>query len=146
MAGAFLAMPEAISFEAKFYALRKSKDGLVVSFVIHPNDAPNELITAPIGEQYIVALAPFVESPSVEATNEKGSEGSQLRPAAGRVLSSAERAIINAHKYADGNKEILDDIHRYCGVPTCADFKTDPKALARFHDWEYINGYVQGRP
>lgn len=102
-------MPDAISFEAKFYALRKSKDGLIVSFVIHPNDAPNELITAPIGEQYIVALAPYVEKPDVvlrtypnegvreinegflsESRSAEQTQGDITQPA-GRVLSQKER-------------------------------------------------------
>ena len=44
-------------FEAKKYAYRQTKDGMVVSFVIHPDDVPKEMATAPIGQRYIVACA-----------------------------------------------------------------------------------------
>ena len=45
------------SFEAKKYAYRQTKDGMVLSFVLHPDDVPKEMATAPIGQRYIVACA-----------------------------------------------------------------------------------------
>ena len=47
----------ALSFEAKRYAFRQSKDGIIVSFVVHPNDLTPELASAPLGTRYVVALA-----------------------------------------------------------------------------------------
>lgn len=49
----------AFHFEAKKYALRQAKDGVVVSFLVHPADVIAELLSAPIGEHYVVALAPY---------------------------------------------------------------------------------------
>ena len=49
------------SFEAKKYALRQAKDGVVVSFLVHPADVVPELLSAAIGEHYVVALAPYEE-------------------------------------------------------------------------------------
>lgn len=46
----------ALSCEAKFYALRKSKDGIIVSFVLHPNEVPDGLMLAEIGTRYMLAL------------------------------------------------------------------------------------------
>ena len=43
--------------EAKKIAYRQSRDGLVVSFVIHPNDMPDALAVAPLGQRYMLALA-----------------------------------------------------------------------------------------
>jgi len=43
--------------EARKIAYRQSKDGLVVSFVIHPNDMPDALAVAPLGQRYMLALA-----------------------------------------------------------------------------------------
>lgn len=47
----------AIHCEAVKAAYRQTKDGLVVSFVIHPNDMPNALAVAPLGTRYMLALA-----------------------------------------------------------------------------------------
>ncbi len=51
----------AFHFEAKKYSLRQAKDGVVVSFLVHPNDVVPELLSASIGEHYVVALAPYTE-------------------------------------------------------------------------------------
>lgn len=48
-------------FEAKKHAYRQTQDGIVVSFVVHPNDVCADLAIAPLGTQYIVALAPYTE-------------------------------------------------------------------------------------
>jgi hypothetical protein len=62
----------AFHFEAKKYALRQAKDGVIVSFVLHPDDVVPELLSAPIGEHYVVALAPY----------EKAAEQAEQQPEA----------------------------------------------------------------
>lgn len=44
-------------FEAVKYAYRQSKDGFVLSFVVHPNDMPDALATAPIGTAFMIGFA-----------------------------------------------------------------------------------------
>ncbi len=43
--------------EARKVAYRQTKEGLVVAFVIHPNDMPDALAVAPLGQRYMLALA-----------------------------------------------------------------------------------------
>ena len=62
----------AFHFEAKKYALRQAKDGVIVSFVLHPDDVVPELLSAPIGEHYVVALAPY-EKAAAEAEQQPAS-------------------------------------------------------------------------
>lgn len=50
------ARANALNFEAVKYAYRQSKDGIVVSFVVHPSDVPAGLATAPLGSRYIAVL------------------------------------------------------------------------------------------
>jgi hypothetical protein len=50
------ARDNAIHCEMVKYAYRQSKDGVVVSFVVHPNDIPAALSTSHIGSRYMVAL------------------------------------------------------------------------------------------
>ena len=45
----------AINFEAKKYAFRQAKDGMVLSFLLHPDDLTPEIATAPIGTRFMVA-------------------------------------------------------------------------------------------
>lgn len=62
----------AFHFEARKYALRQAKDGVIVSFVVHPADVAADLLSAPIGEHYVVALAPY----------EKAAEQAEQQPEA----------------------------------------------------------------
>jgi hypothetical protein len=48
-----------INAEVKLYGLRKTKDGTVISFVWHPNDASDKLMTADIGDCFVMALVPI---------------------------------------------------------------------------------------
>ncbi len=43
--------------EALYYAMRKSKDGIIVSFVIQPADFSLDLAIAPIGTRVLLATA-----------------------------------------------------------------------------------------
>jgi hypothetical protein len=53
--GAFHAV--ANHFEAKKHAYRQTQDGVVISFVVHPNDVSAEMAMAPLGMRYMVAFA-----------------------------------------------------------------------------------------
>lgn len=47
--------------EAKKHALRQTQDGIVVAFVLHPNDIPPALQLAPLGTRYMLALVEIGE-------------------------------------------------------------------------------------
>jgi len=49
----------AINAEVKLYAFRKTRDGTIVSFVLHPSDTPDRLMTADIGDCFVMALVPI---------------------------------------------------------------------------------------
>lgn len=49
---------EPFAFEAVKAALRQSKDGIVLSLVVHPSDVETQLMTDPIGQRYYVTLVP----------------------------------------------------------------------------------------
>jgi hypothetical protein len=47
--------------EAKKHALRQTQDGIVVAFVLHPNDVPPSLQLAPLGTRYMLALVEIAD-------------------------------------------------------------------------------------
>jgi hypothetical protein len=47
---------QAMRMELKKYAMRQSKDGMIISFVVHPNDINLDLIQSPIGTVYQTAM------------------------------------------------------------------------------------------
>ena len=68
--------------EAKKYAYRQTKDGMVLSFVLHPDDVPKEIATAPIGQRYMVACAQIDDHEN------------PIRP---RATTDAEKALARAN-------------------------------------------------
>jgi uncharacterized OB-fold protein len=68
MDAAAIARLNATHCEAKKHAYRQTQDGVVVSFVLHPQDMPEGLATAPLGTRYVLA---FVELNDDETPKEK---------------------------------------------------------------------------
>lgn len=60
-----------IPCEVKKYSWRQSKDGFVVSFVIHPNDVPDALALASIGTRYMLALVEIGDDEQPKAPETK---------------------------------------------------------------------------
>ncbi len=53
---ATIARERALNCEAKKHAYRQTQDGVVVSFVLHPQEVPEGLATAPLGTRYVLAM------------------------------------------------------------------------------------------
>jgi hypothetical protein len=51
-----IARESALNFEARKIAYRQTKDGVVVSLLVHPDEVPNALATAPLGSRYVTAM------------------------------------------------------------------------------------------
>lgn len=100
-------MSAAVSFEAKLYAYRKGKDGLIVSFVVQAQEIPNELALADIGQRFGVAIAqlrdgeeelpappaaePKPAAPKNELRSERAKEDFRLKPPAEQAVVRAAR-------------------------------------------------------
>lgn len=86
-------------FEAKKHAYRQTQDGIVVSFVIHPNDMSSALATAALGTRYMVAFAeigddgkPITSSPhSPPVSGEPGEAKLAKVPANDGIAGSASQ-------------------------------------------------------
>src|SRR3990167_8618016 len=51
-----IARERSMSAEVRKIAYRQTKEGMVVSLLLHPNDAPSALVNAPLGTRYIMGL------------------------------------------------------------------------------------------
>lgn len=57
MTAATIARANAVSCEVKKHAYRQTQDGFVISFILHPQEVPEELATAGLGTRYVMALS-----------------------------------------------------------------------------------------
>jgi len=130
------------SFEAKKYAYRQTKDGMVLSFVLHPDDVPKEMATAPIGQRYMVACAQIDDHEN------------PIRP---RATTDAEKALaranlicrdetyiqwvrMNYYQWDVVDKTLEDEeyaaqvIRFICGIESRSELKTNPEARERLNE------------
>jgi len=130
------------SFEAKKYAYRQTKDGMVLSFVLHPDDVPKEMATAPIGQRYMIACAQIDDHEN------------PIRP---RATTDAEKALARANLICRDETYIqwvpmnyyqwhvvdqtLEDeeyaaqvIRSISGIESRSELKTNPEARERLNE------------
>lgn len=81
----------AVSVTAKKIAYRQSKDGMVISFVLHPQEVPDKLATDQIGTSYMLALVEIDDATGQPKGDSKPSDGDG-HPVDSDVSSEARRS------------------------------------------------------
>jgi hypothetical protein len=130
------------SVELKLYAYRKNRDGLIVSFVVHPNDE-DFLNGVHIGQVYQAGLEPngeeaYIPMPDGQLVRAK-TEGERLRTRA-VLLCKDERFqewVWERMNYGTKSEEnargcLLD----YCGIDSRSELALSIPAQAKFRDLE----------
>lgn len=102
---ATIARDNAINCEMRKIGDRQSKDGRVVSFVLHPDEIPAELVNAAVGTRYMVALVELNddESPKVQQTmGGAAPDNMQTKNEPNEVVQPAvpNAPVRRAHSYA----------------------------------------------
>ena len=129
--------------EAKKHAYRQTQDGIVVSFVLHPNEVPDDLALAALGTRYILAMTRIGDDEEPQEPEKPSRPGRKFddMPAsqqAGMMCNDAE-----FQKWAcPGNPSPItarDRILRECGIASRKELDRDRNAhifwgelLARF--------------
>lgn len=154
------ALANALHCEAKKHAYRQTQDGVVVSFVIHPQEVPEGLATASLGTRYMIALveigddelpvekaAPIKTSISFDKIeSEKVPEKErmtwqELQPSAQAAIRCNE-PVFWAFLREDYSQQVNDAdeaataVRKLCDVNTRAAFNTNSRARAK---WENLD-------
>lgn len=162
------ARENAVPCEMVLYAYRKNKDGVVVSFVVHPDDMPSELATARIGSRWVGALVQIGDDerpipqaakeprnntaakPSLAKPSEKAKrDWRDVQPAAQAGIRCAEPifwAFLNEN-YSSGPSNKATDaetaaeaVRVICDVHSRVEFGTDHRKRVLWHqlDEQYL--------
>lgn len=133
--------------EAKLHGFRRTQDGVVVSFVVHPEQVPQALALDPLGSRYMLAFVaigddeqPLPPGQSKEPPISKSSAHGKARYA-----SSTERkqALVRACAYAkdarfrswlrvETEAGAVDAIRHACGIESRREIESDPRAYDAF--------------
>jgi hypothetical protein len=141
----------AINFEAVKIAMTQDKNGLVLKLSIHPSDAPQDLVVAPVGSRYMIAAVllndqdePVKGVKKREADTVITVAGALCRnnrfqdwlEATGMALDSSEKAAVEA-------------VREFCGIKSRSEFSTNESARNKFKvlkdqfESDYKKGLVQ---
>src|SRR3990167_1866168 len=77
---AAIARENASTIEVKKHAYRQTQDGIVISFVMHPNEVPDTLATAPLGTRYMAALVEIGDDEQPISRDDKKSGAGATAP------------------------------------------------------------------
>jgi hypothetical protein len=126
-------------FESRKWAYRQTKEGTVISFLVHPNDISTEMATAPLGTRYMVAFAQIgddeqpTEQPKPERPRQPWSSMSYAQRSG--ILRNDLRFMewIGATTAESG----AEFIRKKCGVDSCSKIDGDKHAIERFDKMDY---------
>lgn len=149
---------EPFAFEAVKAALRQSKDGIVLSLVVHPSDVETQLMTDPIGQRYYVTLVPADQADKEQEVRSKG--GVLLEPGetaldhAKRMLVSQagilcrdpefQRWFLVGSDLPPSEEAAIRAMHRYLGVQSRSELADSEAARRLFIDLR--NSYNDRKP
>jgi hypothetical protein len=131
--------------EAKLHGFRRTADGVVVSFVLHPAEVPSMLALDPLGTRYMLAVAVIGddEQPVATKTNQRSEAGKQRYAAADPASQAVTRAALlpsdeRFRKWASvgsqGHAEAF--IRSWCHVKSRREIAEQEPALERFLEME----------
>ncbi len=153
-------------FEAKKHAYRQTQDGIVVSFVIHPNDLDAGFAVAPLGTRYMVGFAeigddgkpletasltperPIRVSPEVEnAGSIPAPSPKEKRPFASLPLSQQAAIRCGDSKFqeyvaSETNEEAAAYVRKYCAVKSRSELDIPSNDWPRSH-WQSLETNFQ---
>lgn len=124
-------------FEAKKHAYRQTQDGIVVSFVIHPNDVEAKFATAALGTRYMIGFAeigddgkpvpaPVNTAPATPALTKDRHPFASLplsQQAAIRTDDKAFQDFLEIQTPIHHEESYADAVRAICGVQSRADIK-----------------------
>lgn len=93
-------MTERRAFEAKYHRYTKSKEGMVISFTLHPDDAQAWMATDDYGSQYMLAVQPITQDGGDEtAANDEPKEKTEGENALASASMLAQDRDFQAYVY-----------------------------------------------
>jgi len=128
-------------FECKKYAYRQTKDGVVLSFVLHPDDIPPDMAVSAIGSRYMVACVQINDQEEPMQAKAKN-EGERALSRACLICKDADYQTwvrLNAEKWGIKQLDLEDEelcalvIRNVCRVGSRSEIKTSPSAQQRLN-------------
>ena len=135
---------ETSQFEGKKIALKQTKDGIVMSLAIHPDDIPEELIRDFVGSRYMVVMVRLADTE--EPMNRGDFEAAQAVKQAGMICRDPkfwEYLAEDGQLFEQNENACVEWLTSFLEINSRADLKTNTDArvtfnilLSEFKEWK----------
>ena len=135
---------ETSQFEGKKIALKQTKDGIVMSLAIHPDDLPEELMRDFVGSRYMVVMVRLGDEE--KPLNRDEFAGSQMVKLSGMLCRDKDfwdYLYDDNQLFEKSEASCVDWMTSYLGVTSRADIKTNIEAQgllkqinAKYKEWK----------
>ena len=129
-------------FEAKLHALRRARDGVVVSFVVHPDDvtdAFSRLAVSPLGQRYMIAYSAIGDDeeqvikasdvPSEAVPQHKSRRKLEDLPLSQQIAIRCQDSLFQQYVSEEyGRTDVVEWVRNVCGVKSRSEIKPGTKA------------------
>lgn len=140
---------KALDFEGVKVYLKQNKDGVVIHFAIHPDDAPKDLITAPIGSRYQVAVV-RIDDDGTPATPVHKEKANRIIQAAGMLCRNPKFWKWLSDQVAmdiNDEEEAVTHLHAILGIDSRAELRDNEEAAKQFVEISKdFRDYLSRRP
>ena len=121
-------------FEAVKSVLRQSKDGIVLSLVLHPSDVPTPLLSDPIGSRYMVGMVRMGDNEEI-IEPESVREGKRMVTSAGALCRDSDFQkwmVDNGFSEEQTEEAAATNVKRLLKVKSRAELKENEDAQRRW--------------
>lgn len=128
----------ALHCEARKWSYRQTKEGVVISFLLHPNDLPDGLALAPLGTRFMLAVCEIDDQEQPAKPKEKTPKTfNEMSPAQQAGMLCTDEAFVRFIAETAGRHDTTETIRMICGVTSRGDIKPGTEAARR---WTNIVG------
>lgn len=124
----------AINFEAVKIAMTQDKNGLILKLAIHPSDAPQDLVVAPVGTRYMIA-AVMLNDQDEPVKGVKKREADSVISISGALCRNPRfQDWLEATGLAadSSEKSAVEAVREFCGIKSRSEFSTNENARNKF--------------
>ena len=121
-------------FEAVKSVLRQSKDGIVLSLVLHPSDVPTPRLSDPIGSRYMVGMVRMGDNEEI-IEPESVREGKRMVTSAGALCRDSDFQkwmVDNGFSEEQTEEAAATNVKRLLKVKSRAELKENEDAQRRW--------------
>lgn len=126
----------AVHFEAVKVSSRQTKEGTFITLCIHPNEVPVDLIAAPVGLRYVVAMVQ-TDDHGQAVKGKDADEGDKAVQSAAMLCRNPkfQRWMCDTGlAFGTSEADCSDGVRDHCGIESRTQIKTDREARKKFEE------------